>query len=427
MVGKKWKPSYLTGPQKTKALNVDTNKGNDAGAKKSKKRQELSTKGDRSFHPNIMYCTNSSYASTSVLADVVESLIGAAYIHGGLDLGYECAKFFDLGLKWAPMSTRINTLLSRVESADSYPKQLSYVERMLGYTFKRKLLLIEALTHASYEQNLHTPSYERMEFLGDSVLDMVITDFLYRAPGKNYSPGHIYLRKAAMVNAHILAYICLRCCIGINAAMPGPNGEGNISVQPQTHTVYLWQCLLHSSPRVLDDQTKTFARYRLRHAEIEEALNNWTIFPWAQLTRMQAPKFFSDMVEALLGVVYLDSEGDMGVVRDVMRNLGIMQIMERIVDKDIDVLHPVSRLALWAARHDKELKYDYEKSKGEVTCAILVNGWEEVKCTTIHHGRASQEEVRLLAAEKAIQSFNLRDDIDMNYMSTKRKKTSGMA
>jgi dsRNA-specific ribonuclease len=111
--------------------------------------------------------------------DVVKSLIGAAYLHGGLDLGYKCAKFFDLGLKWAPMSSCIDTLLSRVESADNHPKQLSFVEHMLGYTFKCKLLLIKALTHASYEQNLHTPSYEWMEFLGDSILDMVVTDFLY--------------------------------------------------------------------------------------------------------------------------------------------------------------------------------------------------------------------------------------------------------
>jgi endoribonuclease Dicer len=271
--------------------------------------------------------------------------------------------------------------LSRVEEYNNPPPQLEYVERMLGYKFKRKLLLIEALTHASSEQNLHTASYERMEFLGDSVLDMVVTDFLYRAPGKKYSPGHIYLRRAAVVNGHILAYICLRCCTDIDASMPGPNPDGAICVQPRTHQVFLWQCLLHSSHRVLDDQNKTVARYRLRRAKIEEALNNWRIFPWAELTRLQAPKFFSDMVEALLGVVYLDSEGDLSVVRDVMRKLGIMQILERIVDSDIDVLHPVSRLSLWAARNGKDLQYDYEKSKGSVTCIILIDGWEEVRCT----------------------------------------------
>jgi endoribonuclease Dicer len=293
---------------------------------------------------------------------------------------------------------------------------------MLGYTFKRKLLLIEALTHASNDQDLHTVSYERMEFLGDAVLDMVVTDFLYRAPGKDYSPGHIYLRRAAMVNAHLLAYICLRCFVDIDAAMPGPDAEGEISVQPGTHHVYLRQCLLHSSPRVMDDMEKTHTRYRIHHADIEDALNNWTIFPWAELTRLQAPKFFSDIVEALLGVVYLDSEGDMSAVRGVMRNLGIMQILERIVEKDIDILHPVSRLSLWAAKHEKTLEYDYQKSEGKVTCVILVDGWEEVRCTDIYHGRASQEEVRLLAAEKAIQELRLRD-VGMNYTLMKRKNS----
>jgi dsRNA-specific ribonuclease len=347
--------------------------------------------------------------------------MGAAYLFGGFDLGYECAKFFDLGLKWAPLPNRIENILSRVVDDTVFPSQLAIVERMLGYTFQHKLLLVEALTHASHEQDTHTASYERMEFLGDSVLDMVITDVLYHAPGKNYSPGHIFLRRAAMVNAHFLAYICLHCSTDINVAMPGPNAEGGIIVQPQTHPVYLWQCLLHSSPQVLDDQNNTFARFRRRQAEIEENLQNGKIFPWAELTRLQAPKFFSDMVEALLGVVYLDSQGDLKITRSVMRNLGIMQILERILHDDVDVLHPVSRLSLWADKAHKELRYEYEKTKGEISCKILVDGKEEVRSTEIHHGRASQDEVRLLAAEKAIKLFQLRD-VGANYTSMKQKK-----
>ena len=38
---------------------------------------------------------------------------------------------------------------------------------------------------AHYESELQAPSYERPEFLGDVVLDMIVTDYLYRAPGKN--------------------------------------------------------------------------------------------------------------------------------------------------------------------------------------------------------------------------------------------------
>lgn len=98
----------------------------------------------------------------------MEALIGAAYLHGGFDLAVECCEFFDLGLKWEKISLRVQSILSRVESVDNFPTNATDVERMLGYTFNQKLLLVEAITHASYQFDDRTISYERMEFLGDS-------------------------------------------------------------------------------------------------------------------------------------------------------------------------------------------------------------------------------------------------------------------
>jgi dsRNA-specific ribonuclease len=102
------------------------------------------------------------------LYDVVESLIGAAYLHGGFDLAIECCQLFGLGLVWDRILCRVQTILSRVKSTDNFPTQTTAVERMLGYNFQRKLLLVEALTHASHQFDDRTVSYERMEFLGDS-------------------------------------------------------------------------------------------------------------------------------------------------------------------------------------------------------------------------------------------------------------------
>ncbi|KAG6872281.1 hypothetical protein C0995_011318 [Termitomyces sp. Mi166 len=402
MLCKKWKPNYIK-PEISKVMvkaQVTDPIDEKIYGKKKKKQQELSTK---------------------VLADVVESLIGAAYLHGGFDLGYQCASFFDMGLRWQPLPMRIEALLARVEIPDDYPSQLGNVERILGYTFKRKSLLIEALTHASYEPNLNTPSYERMEFLGDSVLDMVVIDFLYHAPGKNYSPGHIYLRKSAVVNAHILAYICLSSSTTADATMPGINSDGTIALLPETHIIHLWQCLLHTSSPVLEDQRTTAVRYKHRKGDIHKALTSGNIFPWADLIRLQAPKFFSDMVESLIGAVFLDSSGDIDVVRSVITKLGILPILERIVCDDVDVLHPVSRLSLWASKHGKELQYLYEKEKGKVSCIILVDEKEECRVTETYHGRASQEEVKFMAAEQAIKQFRLRD-VDVNYTLMKKKR-----
>src|SRR3954454_1639634 len=52
-------------------------------------------------------------------------------------------------------------------------------EKVLGYTFKNYNLLKESLTHASIADH-RLNSNERMEFLGDAVLDLVICEALYR-------------------------------------------------------------------------------------------------------------------------------------------------------------------------------------------------------------------------------------------------------
>jgi len=295
---------------------------------------------------------------------------------------------------------------------------------MLGYTFRRKLLLIEALTHASYQDDSCTPSYERMEFLGDSVLDMIVTDYLYRAPGKNYSPGHMHLRKSAVVNGHILAYICLNTSTIVEATIPRPNAtSGAIEETSDAQEIHLYKCLLHSSSKVLEDQINTFTRFRHRKPEIEEALTSGTIFPWAALTRLQAPKFFSDMVESIIGAIFLDSYGSIDVVRDVISRLGIMSILRHIVDADVDVLHPVSRMSLWAQKHGKGLEYDIQQEGSRVTCRILVDGVEEAVVTDQWRGKPSQEEVKFAAAEMAINVFKLRD-VGVGYEQMRKKKVS---
>lgn len=61
---------------------------------------------------------------------------------------------------------------------------LSELEQGLGYTFRDKGLLKNALTHSSYaneNRDRGIPDNERLEFLGDSILGFVVADFLYHA------------------------------------------------------------------------------------------------------------------------------------------------------------------------------------------------------------------------------------------------------
>ena len=86
----------------------------------------------------------------------------------------------------------------------------------LGYTFKRHSLLKNAITHSSFihEHNLdHTHSNERLEFLGDAVLEVCISDFLYhRYP--EMTEGDLTKKRAALVCEKSLAALARSLSIG---------------------------------------------------------------------------------------------------------------------------------------------------------------------------------------------------------------------
>lgn len=65
---------------------------------------------------------------------------------------------------------------------------MQYVESILGYSFKRKSLLVEALTHKSFfmlnqMQKQHIKDYERLEFLGDTILSFLIARYYFSLSG----------------------------------------------------------------------------------------------------------------------------------------------------------------------------------------------------------------------------------------------------
>ena len=373
--------------------------------------------------------------STKTIADVVEALIGASYDHGDLELGLECIKLFKLGMEWQPLRESVEKTFAKVEALDDgeLPMDLiSSAQKILGYEFTKKTLVVEALTHPSYNLGVRTRPYDRLEFLGDAVLDMVVSHFLYNVPGKNYNPGQMYLRKVAIVNQHFLAFICLNAFTTTEAFMARTLDNETAILEREEGLVYLWQCLLQSNSHVMEDMGVTCARYEKGKDAITLALEEGKIHPWAALTALQAPKFFSDIIESLLGAVYLDTRGDMEVVRKVLRTLGVLPVLERIVKKEVDVLHPVSRLAQWASKSkpQKMLKYHFEIAEKRITCTIGMRDkpdktsdekaeatsgtvGEELETIAVveteYRGHGSKEEVKFAAAEQAVQALEIRE------------------
>lgn len=75
-------------------------------------------------------------------------------------------------------------------------KNLDVLEQTLGYEFADKKLLIEALTHKSYKQPYDN---ERLEFLGDAVLDLIVGEYLFTKFRKS-DEGKLSKIRASLVN-----------------------------------------------------------------------------------------------------------------------------------------------------------------------------------------------------------------------------------
>jgi ribonuclease-3 len=88
-------------------------------------------------------------------------------------------------------------------------KDFSLLENQLGHQFKNKDLLTQAFVHRSYineNPDFHLSHNERLEFLGDAVMELVVTAFLFlEYPDK--AEGDLTNWRASLVNAKMLAQV----------------------------------------------------------------------------------------------------------------------------------------------------------------------------------------------------------------------------
>lgn len=88
-------------------------------------------------------------------------------------------------------------------------KDFSQIEKKLNLKFKNKDLLTQAFVHRSYlneNPKFYLTHNERLEFLGDAVLELVITEYLYQNYPKK-TEGELTNWRAALVNAKMLSEI----------------------------------------------------------------------------------------------------------------------------------------------------------------------------------------------------------------------------
>lgn len=99
----------------------------------------------------------------------------------------------------------------------------------ISYDFNNENLLDEALTHPSLsKENKKKPNYQRLEFLGDKVLSLVIGEWLMEKY-PNEMEGDLSKRQAGLVSGEALAEIALE--IGLDEVLQVSRGEKNLGGQ----------------------------------------------------------------------------------------------------------------------------------------------------------------------------------------------------
>lgn len=332
------------------------------------------------------------------IADVVESLIGAGWRMGDLQTSLSIAKLFLPEVDMPSVEVGRAQLFDLAPTDIPLPEDLIELESLAGYSFVKKSLIIQAMSHRSI--NTGISSYDRLEFLGDSILEVLIVTEV-SGYEDNLSLSFMHLCKTALVNGDFLGFIALEWSINQRKTCLNENQlTGVMEMVDSNFSLPLWRFMRHGMLDVGMEQQEVVHRHALLRHDILSAIDSGTEYPWVLLASIQANKFYSDIVESLLGAAWIDS-GSMEACREILNRMGIINYLHRIVRDRVHLLHPKEELSILAGA--KEVVYELHPSETEDgssgrRCRIFVG---EILIFEGDHGK-TDEEARIRAAKGAV-------------------------
>jgi dsRNA-specific ribonuclease len=362
--------------------------------------------------------------STKVLADVIEAILGAAVLEGGIPKVLSCLRIFLPEVYWQPLEAYRLVIRDLSSPAIGLPSTLEPLEDLIGYKFERKVLLIEAMTHASSTSG--TATLERLEFLGDSVLDNIVTMALFKH-ASNIPNDKMHLIRTALVNADFLAFLCMewtieqeKTSIIEQSSATNSDSEPTFSTTSTNISFPLWRFMRCTpAPDFIEVRARTVARHAELRSVISAAIHSGSHYPWALLSRLEAPKYLSDLMESVLGAIYIDS-GSFSECQKVLERIGVMSYMQRIVADRVEILHPKQELGMLA--NTQKVRYVLDSKGGDevgkFSCEVLIAGHMVVK---VGDG-VSREEAMTRGAEMAVKELR---DWAVKKRAKARKEAEG--
>nr|AUH15437.1 dicer-like 1 protein [Dimocarpus longan] len=326
---------------------------------------------------------SSSYRvlSSKTLADVVEALIGVYYVEGRKNAANHFMKWIGIQIESDPEEIGVPIKPSYVPENILRSIDFDALEGALNFKFNDQGLLVEAITHASRPSS-GVSCYQRLEFVGDAVLDHLITRHLFFSY-TNLPPGRLTDLRAAAVNNENFARVAVK------------------------HKLHVH--LRHGSS-ALERQIRDFVK------EVQEELTK-PGFNSFGLGDCKAPKVLGDIIESIAGAIFLDSGRNTAAVWKVFQPL-----LHPMVTPETLPMHPVRELQERCQQQAEGLEYKATRSGNLATVEVFIDG---VQVGVAHNPQKKM--AQKLAARNALAVLKERERAEAkeNTDEDEKKKKSG--
>nr|AJA90756.1 Dicer-like 3 [Cycas revoluta] len=295
---------------------------------------------------------------SKTISDAVEALIAAHLVGGGPIAALELMKWMNMDVEFEP-----DLVEAAFQRAFVYPcvlrsTNLLGLESLLGYTFQNKGLLVEAITHASQQDPEGGCCYQRLEFLGDSVLDLLITRHLFSMhPG--LTPGVLTDLRSAAVNNENFARVAVK---------------QNIQ-----------KYLRHGSGALLTQITEFVKAVD----QVKDGECRFSSFGGG----LGGPKVLGDLVESLAGALLVDTRFDLDRVWEIMK-----PILSPIVSPETLNLHPLRELLELCYQKGYCISWKFTK-QGKLTVASVEVQLEDSSVIVGTGSKMNKKTAKKVAAE----------------------------
>ncbi|KAJ0861345.1 putative ribonuclease III [Helianthus annuus] len=263
------------------------------------------------------------------IADIVEALVGAFLVDSGFKAAIAFLKWIGIPVDFTHSQVAEICASSRIFTALSGLIDISALEDLLGYRFQHKGLLLQALLHPSYHNN-YGGCYQRLEFLGDAVLDYLITSYLYSVYPK-LKPGQLTDLRSYSVNNNSFAGIA------VNRSF--------------------YKYMLCDSTSLTQSMNK--------YAEFFKTSSSNNVLG----ETVPCPKALGDLVESCVGAILLDSGFNLDVVWKIM-----ISFLDPVMKFSAMQLNPVRELQELCQFYNWELTFPSVKKDRTFFVDALVNG-----------------------------------------------------